>query len=105
MLFQKLGDQLMFIQQAVQKYQINESDGNALEVVQTLLNGFVEIVVVEGTVRELVGSGLSTTQVHAVSSAAPVPDEKRTKPKTASKEPKVEIKIHKRHCSSLLTKM
>ncbi len=41
----KLGDQLMYIQQAVQKFQSCQSDENALEV-QAFLNGFVEIVVV-----------------------------------------------------------
>ena len=59
--FPRLGDQLSFIQMAVEKYNLNKTDRNLLEV-QSFLNGFVEIVIVDGTGRELQGSGLLVTQ-------------------------------------------
>ena len=86
----KIGDQLMYIQQAVHKYQAYQSDENALEV-QTLLNGFVEIVVVQGTGRELVGSGMLTTQARSVSSAETVPAKKKESKKSESKKTENEI--------------
>jgi hypothetical protein len=59
--FPRLGDQLSFIQMAVEKYNLNKTDRNLLEV-QSFLNGFVEIVIVDGTGRELQESGLLVTQ-------------------------------------------
>jgi uncharacterized membrane-anchored protein len=60
-IFSRLGDQLSFIQMAVEKYNLNKTDRNLLEV-QSYLNGFVEIVIVDGTGRELQGSGLLVSQ-------------------------------------------
>jgi hypothetical protein len=60
-IFPRMGDQLSYIQQALANYNKHKSEKN-LEIVHEYLKGLVEIVVIDGTGRELKESPLLVSQ-------------------------------------------
>ena len=60
--FPQLGDQLCHIQKSLDIWRQDPSDANVLQV-QAYLNGFIEVIIVNGTGREMIGSGMMVTEV------------------------------------------
>ena len=107
--FPQLGDQLCHIQKSLDIWRQDPSDANVLQV-QAYLNGFIEVIIVNGTGREMIGSGMMVTEVPTEPVAKLL---KAKKPKTLEVKSQTAfqfIKLKKVHhneqicnlCSSLL---